>query len=71
MCLLIVRHNFRLKGQNQLKETEKRDWEEDDMDDVVEVMANEQEEELVLPMQPTTLEVESNGKAGWTEKRTG
>ena len=52
-------------------ETEERDWEEDDMDDVVDVMANEEEEELVLPMQPTTLEVESNGQAGWTEKRTG
>ena len=45
------------KGQNQLMETEERDLEEDDTDDTVNVTENEQEEVLVLPMQPMALEV--------------
>ena len=46
-----------IKGQNQPIETQGRDWEEEDTDDAVSVMENEQEEVLVLPMQPMALEV--------------
>ena len=44
-----------IQGQNQLMETEERDLEEDDTDDTVNVTENEQEEVLVLPMQPMAL----------------
>ena len=63
----ISNKSIAIQGQNQQTETEERDWDEDDTDDVVDVIENEQGKELVLPMQPTTLEVESNGEAGWTE----
>ena len=38
--------------QNQQTETEERDWDEDDTDGVVDIMENEQDEKVLLPMQP-------------------
>ena len=59
-----------IKGKKQQMNTDDSDWDEEDMDDAVDVMENEEPDKVVLPMKPMAIEVGSeDGETGCTEKR--
>ena len=53
-----------IKGPKQPIEIEEKDWGEDDMDDEADMMENEQEDVLPLPMQPMTLTAKGKPRRG-------